>query len=56
MSRRRAAFSLWALSGVFALGAFGITVTSKAAEQVIAGAGIVLWLVLFFTFSWTSDY
>jgi UDP-GlcNAc:undecaprenyl-phosphate GlcNAc-1-phosphate transferase len=55
MSRRRAAFSLWALSGVFALGAFGITVTTKSFEQVIAGAGIVLWLILFFAFSRTTD-
>jgi UDP-GlcNAc:undecaprenyl-phosphate GlcNAc-1-phosphate transferase len=55
MSRRRAAFSLWALSGVFALGAFGITVTSKATEQVIAGIGIALWLVLFIAFARTKD-
>jgi UDP-GlcNAc:undecaprenyl-phosphate GlcNAc-1-phosphate transferase len=55
MSRRRAAFSLWALSGVFALGAFGITVTSKAAEQVIVGVGLATWIALFIAFSRTRD-
>jgi UDP-GlcNAc:undecaprenyl-phosphate/decaprenyl-phosphate GlcNAc-1-phosphate transferase len=55
MSRRRAAFSLWALSGLFALGAFGITVTSKSAEQVIALTLLGLWLLLFILFSRSRD-
>jgi UDP-GlcNAc:undecaprenyl-phosphate GlcNAc-1-phosphate transferase len=55
MSRRRSAFSLWALSGVFALAAIAITMTSKTSEQIIAGIGLALWLLLFFAFSRTRD-
>jgi UDP-GlcNAc:undecaprenyl-phosphate GlcNAc-1-phosphate transferase len=56
MSRRRAALSLWALSGLFALGSLLITTTSKTTEQVVTGFGIALWAFLVGGFSRTSDY
>jgi UDP-GlcNAc:undecaprenyl-phosphate GlcNAc-1-phosphate transferase len=55
MSRRRAALSLWGLSGLFALASIAITMTSKTAEQVVAGLGIALWFGLFIAFSRTRD-
>ncbi len=55
MSRRRAAISLWALSGGFALGALAITVTSKLIEQIIAISLLLLWVALFTYFSRLRD-
>ena len=55
MSRRRAALSLWGLSGLFALASIAITMTSKSAEQVVAGLAIALWFSLFIAFSRTRD-
>ena len=55
MSRRRAALSLWGLSGLFALGALAITRTSAALEQLIAALLIFIWLILFFLFISKSD-
>ena len=55
MSRRRAAISLWALSGVFALCSFLITVTGKNPEQFIVGVSVVLWTSLLIYFLRTPD-
>jgi len=55
MSRRRAALSLWGLSGLFALGAFGITLTSRSVEQVIASILLGIWLTLFIFFARSKD-
>ena len=55
MSRRRAALSLWGLSGLFALGALAITGTSAALEQLIAALLIIIWLILFVLFISKSD-
>ena len=55
MSRRRAALSLWGLSALFAIAAFLIPGAPKFAEQIIAGIGIISWVLLFTYFSKLKD-
>ena len=55
MSRRRSAITLWALSGVFATAALGITMTSAVVEQLIAGVSFLLWSSVFLFFIRTED-
>ena len=55
MSRRRAAIFLWALSGIFSLGAIGITLTSRFTEQAIAVGLLITWVALFTYFIRSRD-
>ena len=47
MSRRRAAFSLWGLSGLFALSAFVISFTSNCFEILSSCLGLGIWIALY---------
>ena len=55
VSRRTAAISLWALSGVFAICSIAITQTSKSIEQVIVAIAAALWATLFIGFFRSAD-
>jgi UDP-GlcNAc:undecaprenyl-phosphate GlcNAc-1-phosphate transferase len=56
MSRRRAAISLWGLSGVFSIGAILITSSNRNWEQIIVTLLIAMWILLYIHFiSSTSD-
>jgi len=56
MSRRRAALSLWGLSGLFALVALSISQSSKVIEQFIVLVALFFWVILFAGFSRAKDY
>jgi UDP-GlcNAc:undecaprenyl-phosphate GlcNAc-1-phosphate transferase len=55
LSRRTAAFSLWGLSGFFALCAIAIPRTSQNLEQIIVAAAALVWAVLFIKFFQSKD-
>jgi UDP-GlcNAc:undecaprenyl-phosphate GlcNAc-1-phosphate transferase len=55
LSRRTAAFSLWGLSGFFALCAIAIPRTSEALEQIIFAIAALVWAVLFIKFFQSKD-
>ena len=55
LSRRTAAFSLWGLSGFFALCAIAIPRTSENLEQIIVAVAALVWAVLFIKFFQSKD-
>ena len=55
LSRRTAAFSLWGLSGFFALCAIAIPRTSEGFEQIIVAIAALAWGVLFIKFFQAKD-
>jgi len=55
LSRRTAAFSLWGLSGFFALCAIAIPRTSEGLEQIIVAVAALIWAVLFIKFFQSKD-
>ena len=55
LSRRTAAFSLWGLSGFFALCAIAIPRTSESFEQIIVAIAAFVWAVLFIKFFQSKD-
>jgi UDP-GlcNAc:undecaprenyl-phosphate GlcNAc-1-phosphate transferase len=55
LSRRTAAFSLWGLSGFFALCAIAIPRTSEGLEQIIVAIAALVWAVLFIKFFQSKD-
>jgi UDP-GlcNAc:undecaprenyl-phosphate GlcNAc-1-phosphate transferase len=55
LSRRTAAFSLWGLSGFFALCAIAIPRTSEGLEQIIVAVAALVWAVLFIKFFQSKD-
>jgi UDP-GlcNAc:undecaprenyl-phosphate GlcNAc-1-phosphate transferase len=55
LSRRTAAFSLWALSAFFALCAIAIPRTSEGLEQIIVAIAALVWAVLFIKFFQSKD-
>jgi UDP-GlcNAc:undecaprenyl-phosphate GlcNAc-1-phosphate transferase len=55
LSRRTAAFSLWGLSGFFALCAIAIPRTSENLEQIIVAIATLVWAVLFIKFFQSKD-
>jgi len=55
LSRRTAAFSLWGLSGFFALCAIAIPRTSQNLEQIIVAVAALVWAVLFIKFFQSKD-
>jgi UDP-GlcNAc:undecaprenyl-phosphate GlcNAc-1-phosphate transferase len=55
LERPTAAIALWSLSGIFALAAIAIPMTSKGMEQVVTGLAATAWIGLFAFFSRTAD-
>ena len=55
LSRRATAFTLWGISGFFALCAISIPLASQSLEQIIIGAAALVWVVLFFKFFQSQD-
>jgi len=55
LSRRTVAFSLWGLSGFFALCAIAIPRTSDNLEQIIVATAALSWAVLFIKFFQSKD-
>jgi len=55
LSRRSAAFTLWVISGFFALCAVAIPRTSQNLEQIIVATTALIWAVLFIKFFQSKD-
>ena len=55
LSRRSAAFTLWGISGFFALCAIAIPRTSQNLEQIIVAVAALVWAVLFIKFFQSKD-
>ena len=55
MEKRMTVLFLWALSLLFALLAFGISIAPYSLEGVVAGFGVFLWIVFFILFSFQKD-
>jgi UDP-GlcNAc:undecaprenyl-phosphate GlcNAc-1-phosphate transferase len=55
LSRRSAAFTLWGISGFFALCAVAIPRTSQNLEQIIVLIAALVWAVLFIKFFQSKD-
>jgi UDP-GlcNAc:undecaprenyl-phosphate GlcNAc-1-phosphate transferase len=55
LSRKRAAASLWALSGLYGVVAIFISRPNATTESYLAGTAVLLWVVLFILFFRTKD-
>jgi UDP-GlcNAc:undecaprenyl-phosphate GlcNAc-1-phosphate transferase len=55
LERPIAAITLWSLSGIFALAAVAIPMTSKGTEQIVTGLAALAWGGLFIFFFRTAD-
>jgi len=55
LSRKQAAASLWALSGLYGVVAIFISRPNATTESYLAGTAVLLWVVLFILFFRTKD-